>query len=119
MANFLDTALDIGECFDWMTPCVALARDFFEGPHYMFVVPEDDCAKAHDVLKAGGYAVWHMGCVPFRDVFTFTSHLSVAGQLYDELLAAGVRVLNTQEPPRAKKKARADSPFSFGWGWDE
>ena len=121
MSSF-DTLVDAGLTLDWITPADGLVRDVLSGPHYIFVVPEADTGIAYRVLKDGRYHAWGVFTAPIEQVFTFTVALDVAGKLYDELLAAGVRVLNINPPKRARAKVRAaragvQGDNALAWGW--
>jgi hypothetical protein len=60
----LDKVLEVGACFDWITPLITVVQDLANGPGHTFLIP-NDCGWSgrdiEDLLRRRGVRSWgHM-----------------------------------------------------------
>jgi hypothetical protein len=94
----LDTLLNIGCAFDWITPTAAFVEDFFNGPTQIsdFGIPANagwDRADIKRLLTTRGVKVWGLMYNTTGDTMMFTVRKSQAKWTYYLLQREGIPVL--------------------------
>lgn len=90
----LDRVLNIASAFDWITPALAFAQDFLNGPVADFGIPENAGWSRRDIkrlLSRYGVRVW--GLIFSRGILMFTVPKTQAKWAYYLLKRAGVPIL--------------------------
>jgi hypothetical protein len=60
-AVMLDKMLEVGACFDWITPLVTVAQDLANGPGHTFLIPQECGWSGRDIaglLRRRGVKSW-------------------------------------------------------------
>jgi hypothetical protein len=92
----LDTLLNIGCAFDWITPTVAFVQDFFNGPASNFGIPANAGWDRKDIkrlLTDHGVRVWGLMYNLSGEMLMFTVKKSQAKWAYYLLQREGVPIL--------------------------
>jgi hypothetical protein len=88
--------LDIVSAFDWITPTVAFAQDFLNGPIADFGIPSNVGYGGWNLkrlLKQNGVKVWGVMLNPDGDTLMFTVREGQAKYTYHLLQQNGVPIL--------------------------
>lgn len=117
----LDTLLNVGSAFDWITPTVAFVQDFFNGPVSDFGIPGQASWGRGDIkrlLRRHGVRVWGLMYNLSGDMLMFTVPKTQAKWAYYLLQREGVPILYAPaEAVTSPKNSTAtdplDSVFSF------
>jgi hypothetical protein len=119
-AIMLDTLLNVGCAFDWITPTVAFMQDFLNGPVSDFGIPANAGWSRSDIkrlLKRHGVRVWGLMFNISGDMLMFTVRKTQARWTYFLLEREGVPILYApaevvnSSPRRSKKKTQVTDPL--------
>ena len=117
----LDKLLDVGCAFDWITPTLAFAQDFFNGPVSDFGIPSHAGWGRSDIkslLKGHGVRVWGLMYNVSGDMLMFTVPKTQAKWTYYLLQREGVPILYAPteaiySPKTTKAANPLESAFKF------
>lgn len=114
----LDTLLNIGCAFDWITPTVAFVEDLFNGPASNFGIPANAGWDRKDIkrlLTEHGVRVWGLMYNLSGEMLMFTVKKPQAKWAYYLLQREGVPILyapaevvNSSSQPTPKKNNATD-----------
>lgn len=116
----LDTLLNIGCAFDWITPTTAFIQDLFNGPVSDFGIPANvgwDRHKIKRLLTKHGVRVWGLMYNLNGEMLMFTVRKPQAKWAYYLLQREGVPILYApaevvnSSPQHSPKKTNVTDPF--------
>lgn len=114
----IDIILDIGASFDWLSPTIAFAQDFLNGPAADFGIPSNAGFARGDIkrlLKKHGVRVWGLMLNPGGDMLMFSVPKSQAAWAYYLLQREGVPVLYAPVEVTGEVKRRSVWGYLLGW----
>ena len=115
--SFLDSILEVGASFDFLSPLAGIVGDAVHGPSHTFLIPHDSCPlsgrEVELLLRRRGIKTW--GLLVVDGTLMVSVKAKDAGRAQAMLKGAGVPIENevAQSKKRSRNTAgRTGSPFS-------